>query len=44
MLYLVPSIAGNALLWKSDRSDKGALLAGLYIVSIVFSISLACLG
>jgi MFS-type transporter involved in bile tolerance (Atg22 family) len=34
ILYLLPSMVGNILLWKSDRSSKGALLAGVYIVSL----------
>jgi MFS family permease len=32
-LFILPTIAGNALLWKSPRDNKSALLAGLYIVS-----------
>ncbi|OQV02701.1 hypothetical protein CLAIMM_07851 [Cladophialophora immunda] len=36
MLYLLPSMAGNILLWKSDRSNKGALLAGLYISTTLY--------
>lgn len=30
-LFILPTIAGNALLWKSPRDNKSALLAGLYI-------------
>jgi hypothetical protein len=41
ILYLLPSMVGNVLLWKSDRSSKGALLAGVYIVSL--SAQLYCL-
>lgn len=33
MFYIIPSIIGNVLLWKSDRNNKAALLAGLYVVS-----------
>jgi len=32
-LFILSTIAGNALLWKSPRDNKSALLAGLYIVS-----------
>jgi MFS transporter, ACS family, allantoate permease len=34
IIYLVPSMVGCILLWKSDRSSKSALLAGVYIVSL----------
>jgi hypothetical protein len=33
MLYILPTLAGNILLWKAPRDSKGALLTGLYIVS-----------
>ncbi|KEF57582.1 uncharacterized protein A1O9_05500 [Exophiala aquamarina CBS 119918] len=36
ILYLLPSLAGNIILWKSDRSSKGALLAGLYISTTLY--------
>ncbi|KIW73782.1 hypothetical protein PV04_01874 [Phialophora macrospora] len=36
ILYLLPSMAGNILLWKSDRSSKGALLAGVYISTTLY--------
>ncbi|KAE8449528.1 hypothetical protein EG329_008137 [Mollisiaceae sp. DMI_Dod_QoI] len=31
MLFILPTIAGNIILWKSPRDDKVALLGGLYI-------------
>jgi len=37
MLFILPTIVGNALLWKSPRDNKNALLAGLSIVSIKVS-------
>lgn len=30
--FLLPAMMGNILLWKSDRENKSALLAGLYMV------------
>ncbi|KIW37758.1 hypothetical protein, variant [Exophiala oligosperma] len=34
--YLIPAMVGNILLWKSDRSNKAALLGGLYISVMVY--------
>jgi ACS family allantoate permease-like MFS transporter len=34
MLFIIPTIIGMALLWKSPRDNKAALLSGLSIVSI----------
>ncbi|KIW09919.1 hypothetical protein PV08_11695 [Exophiala spinifera] len=34
--YLIPAMVGNIMLWKSDRSNKGALLGGLYISTVVY--------
>lgn len=33
MLFFLPPIAGNALMWKLPRDDRYGILAGLYIVS-----------
>jgi hypothetical protein len=33
MIYLVPTIIGNAILWKIPRDNKSGILGGLYIVS-----------
>lgn len=32
--FIIPTVAGNLLLWRSPRDNKAALLAGLYIVRI----------
>lgn len=32
MAFIVPSIAGNAILWKAAANNLHALLGGLYIV------------
>ncbi|CAK7216880.1 hypothetical protein SBRCBS47491_002980 [Sporothrix bragantina] len=37
-LFILPSIAGNALLWKASRTNKGALLAGLYMSAIFYGV------
>jgi ACS family allantoate permease-like MFS transporter len=31
--FILPSLLGNLLLWKSSRENKAALFAGLYVVS-----------
>lgn len=38
ILFILPSIAGNVLLWKASRTNKGALLAGLYMVRTLHNI------
>ncbi|KAL4863499.1 hypothetical protein BDV12DRAFT_177421 [Aspergillus spectabilis] len=35
-LYLLPTIAGNCILWKGDRENKALLLAGLYMIGYPF--------
>ena len=40
MLFILPTIIGMSLLWKSPRDNKTALLAGLSIVSV----PLSCVG
>jgi hypothetical protein len=32
LAFVLPTIAGNIILWKSPRDNKAALLGGLYIV------------
>jgi len=32
LAFILPTIAGNIILWKSPRDNKAALLGGLYIV------------
>jgi hypothetical protein len=34
LAFVIPTIAGNIILWKSPRDNKAALLGGLYIVCI----------